>query len=386
MNQQPTPSSEPTLLFIPDISGFTRFVNDTEITHSRHIIEELLEILIDADEIGLTVSEIEGDAILFYRDGQAPTAAALLAQVQRMYVNFHAHLKKYEAYRICQCGACSTASDLTIKFIVHYGDVGTSHVREHSKLFGKDVIVAHRLMKNEVPHREYVLLTHQLVTACSNWVAVKQAAWADPEEGEETYDFGSINYCFITLDPLKDHVPQPTMEDFHQSGATKKIMEHETVLEAPIELVFNVLSDLSIRHEWMVGVKDSDRLNSKITRNGSTHRCVMKGTENDPFFVSHNFQVGQDFVTFVDSNHKDGIDAVFTLRRIGNQVTRMQVFYYMKRNVVKEFLFRLFMKKKFMEVAAASSRNLNDYCRALLQEGKQPPSQILLKPAAAGAA
>ena len=50
------------LLFIPDISGFTQFVNETEIDHSRLIIQELLEILINANEIGLEISEIEGDA------------------------------------------------------------------------------------------------------------------------------------------------------------------------------------------------------------------------------------------------------------------------------------------------------------------------------------
>ena len=33
------------LLFIPDISGFTRFVSETEIEHSRLIIQELLEAL-----------------------------------------------------------------------------------------------------------------------------------------------------------------------------------------------------------------------------------------------------------------------------------------------------------------------------------------------------
>ena len=58
------------LLFIPDISGFTRFVNETEIEHSRLIIQELLEILINANQIGLEVSEIEGDAILFYKFGE----------------------------------------------------------------------------------------------------------------------------------------------------------------------------------------------------------------------------------------------------------------------------------------------------------------------------
>ena len=65
------------LLFIPDISGFTRFVNESEINHSRLIIQELLETLINANQIGLQVSEIEGDAILFYKFGNPPDLAQL---------------------------------------------------------------------------------------------------------------------------------------------------------------------------------------------------------------------------------------------------------------------------------------------------------------------
>ena len=40
------------LLFIPDISGFSRFVNAVEIEHSRFIIQQLLEVLIRANDSG----------------------------------------------------------------------------------------------------------------------------------------------------------------------------------------------------------------------------------------------------------------------------------------------------------------------------------------------
>ena len=50
------------LIFIPDISGFTHFVNSVELKHSQHIIGELLETIIDANQMGLSVSEVEGDA------------------------------------------------------------------------------------------------------------------------------------------------------------------------------------------------------------------------------------------------------------------------------------------------------------------------------------
>ena len=37
------------LFFIPDISGYTNFIQTTEIEHSQHVIAELLEVLIEAN-------------------------------------------------------------------------------------------------------------------------------------------------------------------------------------------------------------------------------------------------------------------------------------------------------------------------------------------------
>src|SRR5215211_2873683 len=110
------------LLFIPDISGFTRFINETEIDHSRLIIQELLELLINANEIGLEVSEIEGDAILFYKFGEPPALDELYRQVEKMFCAFHSSLFAYEHRRYCQCKACVSAIDLTLKVITHYGE------------------------------------------------------------------------------------------------------------------------------------------------------------------------------------------------------------------------------------------------------------------------
>lgn len=84
------------LLFIPDISGFTRFVSESEINHSRIIIQELLELLINANQIGLEVSEVEGDAILFYKFGEPPQLKELYKQVEKMFCLFHKSLMAYD--------------------------------------------------------------------------------------------------------------------------------------------------------------------------------------------------------------------------------------------------------------------------------------------------
>src|SRR6266571_2089943 len=100
---------QPALLFMPDISGFTQFVNDNEIMHSQQIVQELLETLVECNQLGLQVGEIEGDAIFFYKLGDKPDMPALLKQVETMFTTFHQHLKLYDQQRVCLCKACESA-------------------------------------------------------------------------------------------------------------------------------------------------------------------------------------------------------------------------------------------------------------------------------------
>ena len=138
------------LIFIPDISGFTRFVNEVEIDHSRQIIQELLEVIINSNKIGLEISEIEGDAILFYKYGNMPDLKDVYDQVEKMFCEFHKHLRAYDHRRFCQCKACVGAVDLTLKVISHYGEFTGYNVKTFNKLIGKDIIVAHQLLKNDI--------------------------------------------------------------------------------------------------------------------------------------------------------------------------------------------------------------------------------------------
>mgnify|MGYP003694511501 CR=1 FL=1 len=86
-----------------------------EIDHSSHIIQELLEILINANSTGLEISEIEGDAILFYKYGDPPDLKTVYDQVEKMFCEFHRHISAYEYRRLCQCKACRAAIDLYAK-------------------------------------------------------------------------------------------------------------------------------------------------------------------------------------------------------------------------------------------------------------------------------
>jgi hypothetical protein len=134
------------LYFMPDISGFTHFVNTTEVEHSIHIIAELLELLLDNNTLELQLVEIEGDALFMYTT-KIPTYNQLLDQVKVMLESFHIHTKEYETKRICDCGSCKTTIDLDLKFLVHYGELSLIKVKKIIKPYGREVIQNTSLIK-----------------------------------------------------------------------------------------------------------------------------------------------------------------------------------------------------------------------------------------------
>lgn len=121
---------KPSLLFLPDISGFTEFVNSTEVSHSQHVISELLEVLLNANSLNLQLAEIEGDALFFFKEEEIPSMEMLLAQVERMFSAFYSHLKLLETNRICPCNACAMAPNLQLKIIAHSGQLQFINVQE----------------------------------------------------------------------------------------------------------------------------------------------------------------------------------------------------------------------------------------------------------------
>ncbi len=195
--------SSSALIFFPDISGYTNFVNQTEINHSQLIIVDLLETIIKTLTLPFTISEIEGDAILFYKFGEPPNSEELIKESKNIFINYHEKLKHIVKHNHCKCGACAGAYNLSLKFIVHYGIINKIKVGNFNKLFGKDLIIAHKLLKNSLKQREYILLTdyYTKVWPVNN---ITDEDWIEIIEGNE--DLGgleNIYYKAILLGPLR---------------------------------------------------------------------------------------------------------------------------------------------------------------------------------------
>lgn len=340
------------LIFIPDISGFTRFVNETEVEHSRHIIQELLETLINANQLGLEISEIEGDAILFYKYGDAPELKEIYGQVEKMFCEFHRHLLTYDLCRLCQCKACKSAADLSLKVITHYGEFTGYNVKNFNKLIGKDIIVAHQLLKNDIEQHEYWLVTDELMKIPPQEKLPEWVNWNSSAKQTET---GEVPFQYVHLGPLKTNMTPVVLPQF-EMDKKEKVITVSREFEADINTLFFTAVNFDSREHWQAGVKKADKVSHLLPRVGTSHCCVLdKGQE---IMYTSGFTYSPEKIVYSETDEKKKGGAYFTLEKTGQNKTRFTLDFYLKKNFLMLTMFRLLMKKKWEAAFRQSLENL----------------------------
>jgi len=196
--------TSPTLLCIPDISGFTQFMREANFKLTSQVIPALLNEIIYANKLDLKVSEIEGDAVLFYKSGDLPDFKALIDQCRNFYMEFYERMedlrKKYNKNE----DAHTIPEILGLKIILHYGEeIGMVPIGTHIKLMGEDVITAHRLLKNNLDLNEYILITDALLSQYNEEEIKLNCDWCTLRKSEmDVEHLGIVKYHYIDLEPL----------------------------------------------------------------------------------------------------------------------------------------------------------------------------------------
>ncbi|HET9429974.1 MAG TPA: DUF2652 domain-containing protein [Chitinophagaceae bacterium] len=347
------------LLFIPDISGFTRFVNETEIDHSRMIIQELLEILINANTVGLEVSEIEGDAILFYKFGDPPPLEELYKQVENMFIAFHRNLNAYDNRRYCQCKSCMSAINLSLKVVTHYGEFTGYNVKTFNKLIGKDVIVAHQLLKNDIPQHEYWLVTQSLL---QNHPPTGFANWMKWNKSIKRTESGEIPFHYTQLSQLRDSIP-PELPPKPDLSNKVKVISLSQQYDADIITLFHAIGDFHYRHLWRDGVKRVEEVNHYLPRVGMRCRCVLENEEIITNSSSYLYQ--SDRIEFGETEEKNSNITQYTLEKKGDDKTLLTIDYYLPKNLLRQILFFLNEKKKLEKSLRKSMANATGLVKEL---------------------
>jgi hypothetical protein len=340
------------LIFIPDISGFSRFVTGTEIEHSRQIIQELLESLINANSIGLQVSEIEGDAILFYRFGDPPELEEVFTQVRRMFSAFHSSLLAYDCRKYCHCQSCVSAVSLTLKVISHYGEFTGYTVSTFNKLIGRDIIVAHELLKNDIEQHEYWLVTHGLL---GDRGPTRLADWMEWNPGAKETQAGTVPFQYTLIGQLRGEASAEPPAPPDLSGSTLEISLSRDY-ETDIITLFHACGDHANRARWQEGVRRVEGVDPHLPRVGMRCRCILD--DGEAILRSSGYSYGAERIEFTETNEGTGEVTRYLLEAVAPGRTRLTMEHYLPDRLPGRIRFRLLARERLRRAMERSMVSL----------------------------
>jgi len=177
----------PTCLLIADISGYTGYLAGVELDHAQDILADLIGAIVTALRPRFRLAKLEGDAAFTYATVDRIDGSMLLDTIERCYFGFRRRRRDVRQATSCECNACSRIPDLDLKFVVHAGTAIIQKVAGRQELLGSDVIVVHRLLKNEVVDQTGVDAYALITQACIDASDIDPAALG-MRSHVETYD------------------------------------------------------------------------------------------------------------------------------------------------------------------------------------------------------
>lgn len=183
-----TESNSQGIIFIVDISGYSNFIQKIDVLNGVQIVTSLFKTIIKQNKLSFTISEIEGDAILFYKLGQPFPLHFLLSEFNDMLEEFMERIKTLRK-------SFPAVTDLSLKAVVHYGRIEEYKIENFKKLYGKALVDAHRLLKNNIPTDTYLMITNeylQVLSGTSYTSDLRQGF-----HGCQLYDVGNLCYTYF---------------------------------------------------------------------------------------------------------------------------------------------------------------------------------------------
>ena len=136
-------------LLVADITGYTSYLQATELEHAQDVLADLLETLVETLQPIFILSKLEGDAAFAYAPEGRVSPTLILDTVEAGYFAFRRRLRDIEHASNCDCNACVLIPSLDLKYFIHHGAYVARRIAGTEELTGSDVVLVHRLMKAE---------------------------------------------------------------------------------------------------------------------------------------------------------------------------------------------------------------------------------------------
>ena len=121
--------------------------------------------------------------------------------------------------------------------------------------------------------------------------------------------------------------------------------------------MFHAAGDFNYRAHWQEGVKKVEEIDHFLPRVGMRSRFLLDNGQQLIYTSSYAYQ--QDRIEFSETDEKRTSTTYFLMEKDGDNRTRLSHSYYLRKDPVSNFLFRLTKKKKIEAAYQQSLINLD---------------------------
>lgn len=230
---------------IADISGYTAFLTRSELDHAQDILSAIFKNILSNIAPPLQVSNFQGDAILMHiSQHQFANPQTFFEIVENIYFSFRQHIENMRHNTTCTCKACRNMVYLDLKFFTHYGAYMLQEIGGRTELAGSDVIIVHRMTKNNVAAEAYNLLTQAAIDALN---AQEIAAEMTPHN--EIYEhIGEVAMVLHDLKPVWQ-----AEQEKRKVILSKEDAWFEMVVDFPVapSILWDIMTGKEYKKIWM---------------------------------------------------------------------------------------------------------------------------------------
>ncbi|MGH2408047.1 MAG: DUF2652 domain-containing protein [Candidatus Limnocylindrales bacterium] len=238
---------------IADISGYTSYLAGVELDHAQDILADLVGTVVSALRPNFRLAKLEGDAAFTVAPAEKIDGSLLLDTIERCYFGFRRRRRDVRQATSCECNACLRIPDLNLKFVVHHGLAARQKMAGMDELVGADVIVVHRLLKNDVVENLHVPAYALFSQVCVEAMSIDPVALG-MQAHTETYEYvGGVRGWVHDLERRwqEEEARQRVMVSEADAILTRQL--HTTA--AP-QVVWEFLTAPGRRKAWQHGVTD----------------------------------------------------------------------------------------------------------------------------------
>ena len=294
---------------ITDINGYTAYLSKSELDHAHEILQSLYDAQISTIEPPLVISNFQGDAILIYVPEDTFLQKQVLVEtIERIYFAFTRKRELMEFNTTCSCNACKNISGLDLKIFVHYGQYLLQKLAGREELVGSDVILAHRMMKNQVIEQTGIH-AYALFTKVAAESLELELLCPDLKSYKESYEHvGEVDMLIHCLKTQWEKEKEKTRNVVTKEEAWVSI---EVEIDVPTAVVWDYLTKIDVKLQ-MLGFSEGGRTDSLGGRVGeeSSFHCAHGDLEFryrivdwSPFSYFTCYETGPNGIIYDNTYH-----------------------------------------------------------------------------------